>query len=198
MCKVSAWSPCARRCKGDHRILELRRQPFLGTLPDPDPALDRAPCRIPPMMVPRPRSAQGFTLIELMIVVALISIIAAIAIPNLLEGRKTANEASAIGSLRTLAAAQSMFRGGDKEADNLLDYASDLAELSNVGLVDNVVGAGSKSGYAFSLSGATYEWQCSATPLNENTGRRNFIVCTDGVIRFSTGGAADCSSTGVQ
>ena len=140
----------------------------------------------------------GFTLIELMIVVAIIAIIAAIAIPNLIEARKTGNETSAIGALRTLSSVQAQFREGDRDNDNVLDYATTLAELSNAGLVDNVLGSGTKSGYVYTMSGNTFDWQASATPVSTSTGTRNFTICTDGVVRFSGSGAANCTSAAIQ
>ena len=144
------------------------------------------------------RKQSGFTLIELMIVVAIIAIIAAIAIPNLIEARKTGNETSAIGALRTISSVQAQFREGDRDNDNVLDYAGSLTELSNAGLVDNVLGGGTKSGYTFAMSGSTFDWECSATPVSTSTGTRNFIICTDGVVRFSGSGAATCSSPAIQ
>ena len=74
--------------------------------------------------------ARGFTLIELMIVIAIIAIIAAIAIPNLLAARKASNESSAIQTLRTIAAAQTIFRDRDYDRDNIPDYAAGADELS--------------------------------------------------------------------
>ena len=94
----------------------------------------------------------AFTLIELMIVIAIIAIIAAIAIPNLLRARASANEASAISSLRTLVSSQAMFYQGDIEGDGSYDYATNLVELTTDGLIDNVLGNGTRSGYVFGLS----------------------------------------------
>ena len=145
------------------------------------------------------KHTHGFTLVELMIVVAIIGIIVGIAIPNILEGRKSANESSAVGSLRTIATVQAQYQSADTEQDGALDYATNLKELADVGLVDRLLGDGSKSGYVFSLSGDTYNWQCSATPQNSNVGTRNFIVCTDGVVRFSGAGTpATCSGMAIQ
>ena len=84
---------------------------------------------------------QGFTLIELMIVVAIIAIIAAIAIPSLLNARKAGNEASAISSLRTLTTVNEQYR------TRFGDYSDSMTSLSAEGYIDSVLGAASKSGY---------------------------------------------------
>ena len=108
------------------------------------------------------KTEKGFTLIELMIVVAVIAIIAAIAIPNLLRSRMSANEASAIGALRTISNGEVQFQSSgfaDADGDNVGDFAA-LGPAGVVGtlanpaagsepFVDNVLGSGFKSGYAY-------------------------------------------------
>jgi prepilin-type N-terminal cleavage/methylation domain-containing protein len=145
------------------------------------------------------RKNSGFTLIELMIVIAIIAIIAAIAIPNLIEARKGSNEAAAIGALRTLCTAQSEFREQDKDKNSVLDYATALTQLANTNLIDSVLGAGTKQGYVFTLPtspDSRYQWSCQAVPANPGkSGDRSFFVDESGVIRFSTTTTVDSTST---
>ncbi len=149
------------------------------------------------------KNERGFTLIELMIVIAIIAIIAAIAIPNLIEARKGSNEAAAIGALRTLTTAQALFREGDKEKDGTLDYAtvlSDLSATTNGSLVDGVLGSGTKQGYAFLISAATpqFTWSATAAPaVPGKSGDRYFFVDESGVIRFSTSTTATSTSPAI-
>src|SRR5204863_3877167 len=112
------------------------------------------------------RRNRGFTLIELMIVIAIIAIIAAIAIPNLIEARKGGNEAAAIGALRTLTTAQALFREGDKDKNSTLDYATSMTALGNQNLIDGVLASGTKQGYIFACtsSSAQFTWQATADP----------------------------------
>ena len=76
------------------------------------------------------RTEGGITLIEMMIVVLLIGVIAAIAIPRLMESRMNANETSAVGTMKAIGTAQAQFRENDAEEDKVQDFATTLMELS--------------------------------------------------------------------
>ncbi len=142
---------------------------------------------------------KGFTLIELMIVVAIIAIIAAIAIPSLLRSKITANESSAIASLKTMVTAEEQYKSTSGSAV----YAA-LTQLSSTTpqYVDSVLGGGKKSGYTFVLTVGTpgdSNWYAQSRPVTmAKTGNRYFFVDSSGVIRFSTTAAADSSSPAIE
>jgi len=148
----------------------------------------------------------GFTLIELMIVIAIIAIIAAIAIPNLLRSRMTANEGSAIGSMRTITSAEAQYQSAavTPMASGMGRYGT-LAELivPVPPFVDTVLGSGTKQGYAFVVTQVATDgaptFTSTGTPsIPGSSGNRYFFADNSGVIRFANGAAATVASTPVQ
>ncbi len=131
------------------------------------------------------RSKKGFTLVEIMIVVAIIVLLAAIAIPNLLRARLSANEATAIAAMRTVSTAAESYRA----AQSPPAYPTNLSALSsaNPPYIDSVLGSGNKSGYTFTWTGGGTTYEVVAAPQTANvTGVRSFYVDQSGVVRVGT------------
>lgn len=141
------------------------------------------------------KSSKGFSLIELLIVVAIILIIAAIAIPNLLRSRIAANQASAVGSLRTLNTAEITFSstyntGFTSTLSYLAPPTTGNPVATAAGLIDSVLAGGSKSGYSFTYSagasdstGRVDTYAITAVPISSNTGTNYYYTDNSGVIR---------------
>jgi type IV pilus assembly protein PilA len=135
-------------------------------------------------------SEEGFSLIELLIVVAIILIIAAIAIPNLLRSKMSANEASAVGSVRTINTSSVAF---STTYGNYPTKISDLGPSSSpnstaADLIDSALVAGTKSGYTFTYTAGSNNqtYTVVANPHTWNvSGQRYFFSDQSGVIRYS-------------
>jgi type IV pilus assembly protein PilA len=163
------------------------------------------------------RKQKGFSLIELLIVVAIILIIAAIAIPNMLRSRMAANESSAVGSMRTITTAEVTYSTNYPNRG----YSNALSELGGAApclvatggsacLIDNTLALASaaatgKSGYYFTYvagaaaGGTINNYTNVALPVTAGTtGQRGFFSDESGVIRYAVSGAPTAASSPIQ
>src|SRR3989338_5621125 len=164
------------------------------------------------------RSERGFTLVEIMIVVAIIALLAAIAIPNVLRGRTTANESAAIGNLRAIMSSVEMYRSVNNVYP--LDIAANTWVVAMYGACPGGAGAptpdfgppsfcntmaggttaatGLVQGYKWTYTGvaggATYTLQATPMTVN-NTGTRSFFADESGLVRHCTTGVQDTQAT---
>jgi type IV pilus assembly protein PilA len=128
----------------------------------------------------------GFTLLELLLVVAIILIIATIAVPALLRSRQSANESAAVANLRNINTAEATYILSSSG-----NYAS-LPDLITAGLMDTRF-TGSVSGYLYDVSNYVGGFSADAMPSGLNAGRYGYSIYTDSVIRYATGTSSVCS-----
>jgi len=153
---------------------------------------------------------KGFSLIELLVVVAIILIIAAIAIPNLLASRMSANESSAVGSLRTYNSAMVTYFSQCSDIgfpNDLTGLGPGAGDCTGLGIVDNILGgsiAPSKSGYTFTyvvVPGVAINdgYTLNADPQSRGTtGQRSFYTDQSGVIYYNPSAPAAPTDPALQ
>jgi len=163
------------------------------------------------------RKEKGFSLVELLVVVAIILIIAAIAVPSFIRSRMAANEASAVGSLRNISTAEVTYSstyptiGFAPDLNTLGPGPGGIASSSNAQMLDSVlgcaagVGTGSclKSGYNFSITAGagvplgSYSVNANTVTLGQ-TGQRYFYTDGSGLIRYNTSAIATVADQPIQ
>ena len=155
---------------------------------------------------------RGFTLVEIMIVVAIIALLAAIAIPNVLRGRTSANEAASIGNLRALVSSLEMFRSVNNAYPLTADWVDNMYTTPNPdfgppsfnhAMDGTACPAAAASGctqgfrYTYVSAGAVYTLNANPDVLG-NTGTRSFFVDESGVIRHCTGTGATVADVSID
>ncbi len=125
------------------------------------------------------KNNRGFSLLELLIVVAIILIIATIAIPSLLRSRQAANESAAVAQVRTITTAEVTYLSSSGGS------YGDVSQLVSAGLLDSGFN-GTKGGYNYSVTTSGTDYTVFASPASTNNGRYGYYSTPDGVVRYST------------
>jgi prepilin-type N-terminal cleavage/methylation domain-containing protein len=155
-----------------------------------------------------PKRQQAFSAVELVVAIAILLVIAAIAIPNLMHSNLSENESSAVASLRSLNNAcesyARLYGGYPKSLSNL--GPGSPANSASADLIDPALAGGTKSGYVFTytagatgVSGNVLSYSVTANPLTPgSSGQRGFFNDQSGVIRANKVGVADANSTAIE
>ena len=131
-------------------------------------------------------NTRGFSLLELLIVVAIILIIATIAIPSLLRSRQAANETSAVANLRTINTAEVTY------LSSASGNFGTVTDLITAGLIDSRFN-GTVSGYSFTVTASGQDYTASALPTSVNSGRYGYYSLPDAVIYYQSSAVTNCN-----
>ena len=140
------------------------------------------------------KPGDGFTLVELIMVVAVLSIVVTLALPGLATAKRRANETSAITALRMISSAQSQHRVRN-------GTFTDVTTLESIGFLDQNFSDNEKSGYMFenAQDPSSSAWALQANPVNVGvTGDRYYYVDTSGVIRYNDSAQAGPADPAIQ
>ena len=132
------------------------------------------------------KNSRGFSLLELLIVVAIILIIATIAIPSLLRSRQAANESATVANVRTINTAEVTYLSS--AAGN---YGG-VTDLITAGLIDTRF-TRAVSGYSFTITFSGADYTVNAFPTSTNTGRYGYYSLPDAVVRYQGAVATNCA-----
>ena len=159
---------------------------------------------------PKNKKSAGFTLIELMIVVAVIMVIAGIAIPNFIRSKMRANESGAVANMRTITTANVVYSTtyGAGFSPSLVALGGDptTPSVTSAGLIDSVLSTGVKSGYIYTYTSSSVDaagnyqsFSVTADPVAPGTtGDRHFFTDQTNVIRMNLTTTASLSDSPIQ